>query len=93
MTMITEAFSEMFTNLTKEMITTLTTSLASTEDNTKKDLQKNLPDHLRNELLTMKKDLIEQLKEKDKNSVLYFLTHDSTPAFQLSNAHHFLFLS
>jgi hypothetical protein len=35
MMLITEAFSEIFTNISKEMITAITTSLGSAEDSTK----------------------------------------------------------
>jgi hypothetical protein len=35
MSAVTEAFSEMFTNLSKEMITAITTSLGNSEDATK----------------------------------------------------------
>jgi hypothetical protein len=68
MMLITEAFSEIFTNISKEMITAITTSLGSAEDSTKniEDLQKKLPTHLRDELMTMKNDLIKQLTEKRK---------------------------
>jgi hypothetical protein len=59
MALVTEAFSEMFTNLSKEMITALTTSLGATDS-----LQEKLPQHLREELIAMKKDLSKQLTEK-----------------------------
>jgi hypothetical protein len=66
MTMITEAFSQVFTNLTKEMVPAFTTSLGAHQDTLGSidDLQKNLPDALRKELMTMKKDLQKQLNEK-----------------------------
>ena len=66
MTMITEAFSQVFTNITKEMVSAFTTSLGAPPDTSGSidDLQKNLPDTLRKELMTMKKDLQKQLNEK-----------------------------
>jgi hypothetical protein len=66
MTMITDVFSQVFTSLTKEMVTALTTSLGAPQDITRNldDLQKNLPDTLRKELMTMKSDLQKQLNEK-----------------------------
>jgi len=66
MTLITEAFSQVFTTFTKEMITTLTTSLGAPPDATRNldDLEKNIPDTLRKELMTMKSDFQKQLKEK-----------------------------
>ncbi|MCX6662172.1 MAG: hypothetical protein NTY91_06435 [Euryarchaeota archaeon] len=66
MTMITQAFSQVFTTITKEMITALTTSLGTPQDATRNldDLEKNLPDTLRKELMTMKNDLQKQLNEK-----------------------------
>ncbi|MCX6671266.1 MAG: hypothetical protein NTX92_05050, partial [Euryarchaeota archaeon] len=66
MTMITEAFSQVFTNLTKEMVSAFATSLGAPQDTSGSidDLQKNLPDALRKELMTMKKDLQKQLNEK-----------------------------
>lgn len=69
MTMITEAFSQVFTNLTKEMVSAFTTNLGAPQDTSGgiEDLQKNLPDALRKELMTMKKDLQKQLNEKRQN--------------------------
>lgn len=66
MSMITEVFSQVFTSLTKEMITALTTSVGAPYDTTGnlEDLEKNLPDTLRKELMTMKSDLQKQLYEK-----------------------------
>lgn len=63
---ITEAFSEMFTTLSKEFITALTNSLDPTQRETKKldELQKQFPEKLRTELLAMKQDLIKQMQEK-----------------------------
>ncbi len=68
MTMITEAFSQVFTTLTKEMANAFTTSFNAPQDTTKTldDLEKNLPAELRKELMTMKIDLQKQLKEKRK---------------------------
>ncbi len=70
MSAITEAFSEMFTTLSKEMITTITTSLGSSEDATKDihkktdSLQKELPQQVRAQLLAMKTDITTQIQEK-----------------------------
>ncbi|DAC72832.1 MAG TPA: hypothetical protein DSN98_03365 [Thermoplasmata archaeon] len=70
MAAMTEAFSEMFTDLSKEMVTALTASLGTAENSVKDStrnidvLQKKLPQHLRKELITMKKEFTTQLKEK-----------------------------
>jgi hypothetical protein len=65
-TLMTEAFSEMFTNISKEMMTSVATGLGAPEEATKNidALHQQLPDHLRKELITMKKDLTRQLMEK-----------------------------
>lgn len=66
MILITDAFSEMFTTLSKEFITTLSTSLAPSQKDTQNldTLQKQFPDELRKELLAMKQDLSKQIQEK-----------------------------
>jgi hypothetical protein len=70
MSAVTEAFSEMFTNLSKEMITALTPCLDNSEDATKDinqktdSLQKELPQQIREQLLAMKKDVTTQIQEK-----------------------------
>jgi hypothetical protein len=66
MTMMTDAFSEIFTTLSKEMMTTVATSLGAPEESTKKinALHQQIPDDLRKELMTMKNDLQKQLHEK-----------------------------
>jgi len=70
MSAVTEAFSEMFTKLSKEMITAITTSLGNSEDATKDihkktdNLQKELPQQIREQLLAMKTDITTQLQEK-----------------------------
>lgn len=70
MSAVTEAFSEMFTKLSKEMITAITTSLDNSEDATKDihkktdNLQKELPQQIREQLLAMKTDITTQLQEK-----------------------------
>jgi hypothetical protein len=70
MSAVTEAFSEMFTTLSKEMITAITTSLGNSEDATKDihkkttRLQKEFPQQIREQLLTMKTDITAQLQEK-----------------------------
>jgi hypothetical protein len=69
MTMITEAFSQVFANLTKEMVNAFSNSVGAPQDTSKNldDLEKNLPDKLRKELMTMKSDLQKQLKEKKQD--------------------------
>jgi len=58
MSTVTEAFSEMFTKLSKEMITAITTSLGTSEDVTKDihketdSLQKEHPQQIRDILFT-----------------------------------------
>lgn len=66
LSMITEVFSQVFTSLTKEITTALTTSVGAPQDTTRNldDLEKNLPDTLRKELMTMKSDLQRQLNDK-----------------------------
>ncbi len=66
MTMMTDAFSEIFTNLSKEMMTAVATGFGAPEEATKKidTLHQQLPDRLRQELMTMKKDLQKHLHEK-----------------------------
>ena len=68
MSMITEAFSQVFTTLTKEMANAFTAGFSASQDTTKTldDLEKNLPADLRRELMTMKTDLQKQLNEKRK---------------------------
>ena len=68
MTIMTEAFSEMFTNISKEMMTAVATGFGAPEDATNKidALHQQLPDHLRKELMTMKNDLTKHLIEKRK---------------------------
>ncbi|MFH1013508.1 MAG: hypothetical protein V1769_03245 [Thermoplasmatota archaeon] len=70
MSAFTEAFSEMFTKLSKEMIAAITTSFGKSEDVTKDirketdNLQKELPQQIREQLLAMKTDITTQLQEK-----------------------------
>jgi len=66
MAMLTEAISAVFTTLSKEMITALSTSFGGGDDATKKidDLDKQIPEQFRKELMTMKQDLNKQLHEK-----------------------------
>jgi hypothetical protein len=70
MSAVTEAFSEVFTTLSKEMITAITTSLDDSEDTTKEinkktdNLQKELPRQIREQMLAMKTDITTQLQEK-----------------------------
>lgn len=68
MILVTDAFSEMFTTLSKEFITTLSNTINSTQGNTQDldQLQKQFPDKLRKELLSMKQDLAQQIQEKRK---------------------------
>ena len=66
MAALTEAFSEVFTNLSKEMMKAFTANLDPGKDHTKSidDLHTQLPKHLREELIAMKADLTKQLSEK-----------------------------
>jgi len=66
MTMLTEAVSQVFTSITKEMVTALSTGMGSSQDVSASlnDLEKNIPEKLRAELMTMKNDLQKQLNEK-----------------------------
>ncbi len=68
MILVTDAFSEMFTNISKEFITSLSNSISGTQGDTQNldELQKQFPDQLRKELLTMKQDLAKQIQEKRK---------------------------
>ncbi len=68
MILVTDAFSEMFTTLSKEFITTLSSSISGTQGDTQNldELQKQFPDQLRKELLAMKQDLVKQIHEKRK---------------------------
>jgi hypothetical protein len=70
MSLMTEAFTDAFTNLSKEMITTMTTGLGA-PPNTKNEIQREinqlnieLPKQLREQLLTMKTEITTQLHEK-----------------------------
>jgi len=70
MSVVTEAFSEMFTKLSKEMTTTITTGLGAPKDTIQEihgetdDIQKDLPKQMREQLLTMKTEITTQLREK-----------------------------
>jgi hypothetical protein len=66
MTMLTEAVSQVFTSITKEMVTALSTGMGSSQDVSANlnDLEKNIPEKLRAELMTMKNDLKKQFNEK-----------------------------
>ena len=66
MAVMTEAFSEIFTHLSKQMVTALTTGRDTNKESTQTidELQRNLPHHFRTELIAMRNDLIRQLKEK-----------------------------
>jgi hypothetical protein len=66
MTLLTEAFTDMFTNLSQDLITALTSSTSVIDDTTKNinDLQKKIPHHIQEELRTIKTDLTRQLNEK-----------------------------
>jgi hypothetical protein len=66
MAMLTEAISTVFTTLSKEMITALSTSFGGGDDAMKNrdDLDKQIPEQLRKELMTMKQDFSKQLHEK-----------------------------
>jgi len=66
MTMLTEAVTQVFSTLTKEMVNALSTSFGGPQDASTNvdDLEKHLPEKLRTELMTMKKDLRQQFDEK-----------------------------
>lgn len=70
MSIMTEAFTSMFTKLSKEMITAITTVLDAPADtikeiNGKTNIIKNeLPKQIRQQLLALKKDVTVQMKEK-----------------------------
>jgi uncharacterized protein YdcH (DUF465 family) len=67
---MTEAFNDIFTKMSKEMITTITTGLGAPNDTIKEinggadNIQKELPKQMREQLLAMKIDIITQLEEK-----------------------------
>jgi hypothetical protein len=69
MTMITDAFSQVFTNITKEMVTAISSSFGAPQDTSKNldDLEKEFPEQLRKELMSMKTDLQKQFNEKKEN--------------------------
>jgi hypothetical protein len=70
MSAVTEAFSEVFTTLSKEMITAISTSIDDSEDTTTEihkktdDIQKELPRQIREQMLAMKTDITTQIQEK-----------------------------
>jgi hypothetical protein len=73
MSIMTEAFSSIFTKLSKEMITAITTGLDTPVDMINEihgetnHVQYGLPQQIRKQLLAMKVDVTEQIKEKKKN--------------------------
>jgi hypothetical protein len=69
MTMITDAFSQVFTNITKEMVEAISSSFGAPQDTSKSldDLEKKFPEQLRKELISMKTDLQKQFDEKKEN--------------------------
>lgn len=64
--MMTDAFSEIFTTLSKEMMNAVATGLGAPEESTKKidALHQQIPDDLKKELMTMKNDFQKHLHEK-----------------------------
>ncbi|PNX47548.1 MAG: hypothetical protein BV459_04205 [Thermoplasmata archaeon M11B2D] len=75
MALVTSAFSELLTTVSKEMVAAIHASLNAAEADTKNlaDLQRTLPRHITDELLQMKQDLKTQLMEK-KPQLAAFLT-------------------
>lgn len=66
MILVTEAFSEVFTSLSRDFVSSLSSSLNIAHGD-KPDLdvlQQQFPDSLRKELLAMKQDLEKQIQEK-----------------------------
>jgi hypothetical protein len=70
MSIMTEAFTSIFTKLSKEMMTTITTGLDAPADTIKEihgetnNIQNELPKQIREQLLAMKIDVTAQMKEK-----------------------------
>jgi hypothetical protein len=70
MSIITEAFTDIFTNLSKEMIIAITTGIGAPTNTIKEihgeteKIQNELPKQMREQLLVMKTDITSQLKEK-----------------------------
>ena len=79
MSIMTEAFTDIFTKLSKEMATAITTGLSIPADNMKKihretdDIQDELPKRMREQLLAMKVDITTQLREKKRKIRIYYL--------------------
>ena len=74
MSIMTEAFTSIFTKLSEEMITAITTGLDAPADTIKEingetnNIQNELPKQKREQLLAMKRDVTAQMKEKKKKS-------------------------
>jgi hypothetical protein len=72
MSIMTEAFTSIFTKLSKDMITAITTDLYTPVDTIKKihgetnNIRYELPKQIREQLLEMKLDVTAQMKEKKK---------------------------
>jgi hypothetical protein len=70
MSIMTEAFTSIFTKLSKEMITAITTGLGAPGDTIKEiqgetnNIQNELPKQMSEQLLAMKADVTAQLREK-----------------------------
>jgi transcriptional regulator of met regulon len=66
MSMVTEAFSEMFTTLAQEFLHAFSTQLLTNDNEIKNldELTQNVPQSLKKELISMKQDLATQFKEK-----------------------------
>jgi hypothetical protein len=72
MSIMTEAFTSIFTKLSKDMITAITTDLYTPVDTIKKihgetnNIRYELPKQIREQLLEMKLDVTAQMKEKKR---------------------------
>ena len=66
MSMMTEAFSELFTTLAQEFFHALNTQLITNDNEIKNldELTQNIPERLKKEIISMKQDLANQFKEK-----------------------------
>lgn len=75
MALVTSAFAELLTTVSKEMVAAIYASLDAAEADTKnlEDLQRTLPQNITDELLHMKQDLETQLMEK-KQEMASFLS-------------------
>jgi hypothetical protein len=70
MSLMTEAFSDLFTKMAEGLVHAVTTSLGASEEGTKEgiekiqDLKTKIPQQLREQMITMKTDISNQLQAK-----------------------------